>query len=253
MNEDAQHPGPRRGDWALLVVSAVFVAMGLLMLLKKPRAAVVTLAFFGGCLALAIFNVVEKRRFSRYRATRVEIAGGVPLRPSRAKTFGVGVSVLAVGGVPLLVDEGMPLHVRACFWLMALAGAALSVLVVLGKAPVGFVQLDPPGITFGHRGYAMLVPWDAIRAIAMGELSHNAALFLHLARPDQVQAIPAHAAARVAKQLSTNLAWNGAHIVLLTSQYGLDLPLVAQALERYVRDPNARSELGRRLPPPAVP
>ena len=248
MNLRAPHPGPSRRDWAMLVTSGVFVAMGLLLLTHKPRVAIVTLALFGGCFALAARHVLEKRRFSQYRPTRVEIAGGVPLRPSRGRALLLGVSVLFIGSIALLFADDAPWHVRACFWLMVLAGGVLSVLVAAGKAPAGFVQLDPLGISFGERGYALFVPWNAIETVAMGEVSHNPALFLRLSRPQDVRAVPAEAAPRVARLIHTNLTWFGAHVAFITSLYGLDLPLVAQAFERYVRDPEARAELGRRLP-----
>ena len=47
----------------------------------------------------------------------------------------------------------------------------------------------------------------------------------------------------------------GAPIFVLTSNYGMDLPLFMMALERYLADPAARAELARRQLPnmPAKP
>jgi hypothetical protein len=234
----------------MVVIGAAFVMMGVSLLFHAPRVALNTLVFFGGCFAIAVVNVVEKRRFAGYRATRVEIAGGVPFRPSRWKTLLVSVWVLAAGVVGITVSDAPPLLATAALGFMALAGGGFTVLVVLGKVPVGFVRLDPPWLAFGYRGCELRVPWDAIGSIRTGEISSNAALFLVLSRPGDLQTSPPQAPARIARILKRNLDWQGAHLVVLTSNYGLDLPLFAQALERYVRDPESRAELGRRLPEP---
>ena len=57
------------------------------------------------------------------------------------------------------------------------------------------------------------------------------------------------------KQLAWNTGWTGAPIFVLTSNYGMDLPLFMMAMERYLADPAARAELARRQLPnmPAKP
>jgi hypothetical protein len=61
-----------------------------------------------------------------------------------------------------------------------------------------------------------------------------------------VAAHPPERKDQVARHLASNVGWFGAPVMLLTSQYRLDLPLLVQALERYITDPTARAELSRK-------
>jgi len=250
MNE---HPGPSASDRALLLASGAFVAMGLLLLGRDLKLAITTLTFFGACFAFALANYAQKRRFGRYRITRASIVGGVRMRPSRIKTLLVALVTLAVGAVPLALDVPAPIHVRGAFWLIAVTAAGVVIAVVLGKAPVGFVQFDPPGITLGYRGYSMMVPWDSISGIAAGEAAHHPALFIFLNDASKLEIMPRHAGPRAARGLATTRSWYGADLCPLPDQYGLDLPLLIPALERYLNEPARRAELGiRAAQPPSL-
>jgi len=245
---NAPYPGASWRDRALVLVSGLFVAMGVLLLGRDVRLAITTLTFFGACFAFAVGNYLQKRRFSRYRITGARIVGGVRMRPSRIKTLLFALVALVVGAVPLLVDVPAPLHVRGALWLVALSGGGLAIAVALGEAPVGFVQFDPPGVTIGYRGYAVQVPWDSISRIEAGEAAHHPALFIFLSDPNELAIEPPQARDRAARSLDTTRSWYGADLCLLPDQYGLDLPLLMRALERYLNEPSTRAELGIRLP-----
>jgi hypothetical protein len=60
-----------------------------------------------------------------------------------------------------------------------------------------------------------------------------------------VRAHPPEREAQAVKHLAANTRWVGAPVLLLASQYGMDL--LMQAVERYVSDPAARAELARKL------
>jgi hypothetical protein len=53
----------------------------------------------------------------------------------------------------------------------------------------------------------------------------------------------------VLKSFAWGTGWAGAPIMLLPSRYGIDLPMLMLALERYLTEPTARSELAHRLIP----
>jgi hypothetical protein len=72
-------------------------------------------------------------------------------------------------------------------------------------------------------------------------------LFIWLHHADTVEVHPPQRKGKVMKRLAFNTRLVGAPVMLLTSRYGLALPLLAQALHRYMTDSSARAELSRRL------
>jgi len=248
-----RYPGPGPRDWALLVVNAAFVLAGLALLGRNLGQALTTLTFFGACFAMALANVLQKRRFSGYRITRAHLVGGVRMRPSRTKASFSGLVLFTVGIVPLAFDVPAPVHVRALLWCMALGGAGLTVAVAMDKAPVGFLQFDPPSITVGYRGYALVIPWDSISGFAEGEAARHPALFILLRDASKLQVVPSHASKRAAQSLVTTRSYYGADLCVLPGRYGLDLPLLMRALERYLNEPSTRGELGVEFPDRPLP
>lgn len=54
---------------------------------------------------------------------------------------------------------------------------------------------------------------------------------------------------RIFAEFVSSLEWVGAHVMILSSQYRIELPLLVSAIERYVREPRARAGLAiPRLP-----
>jgi len=54
---------------------------------------------------------------------------------------------------------------------------------------------------------------------------------------------------RVIAGLKSNIAWVGAHVMIMSSLYEIDLPLLVSAVEKYVASPSARQQLAvPRLP-----
>jgi hypothetical protein len=239
------YPGPGARDWALLVGSIAFAVAGLFILHKDRNVGIVTLTLFGACVVVFANNIVRKRRFHRMRPLRAEIAGGVQIRPSRAQALRVSLGFLIVGGALSVFGRSY----SALFWCLSMLIFSVGVLLLVGVAtrwlPVGYIQFDPEGVTIGRRGWAFLVPWDRVARVAAGEFRDNPVLYLWVDVPEAVVALPAQQQARVLRYLASNLRWGGAHVMLMTGQYELDLPLLMHAIERYLTDPASRSELSR--------
>jgi hypothetical protein len=68
-----------------------------------------------------------------------------------------------------------------------------------------------------------------------------------LHRPDAIEVNPPQRTTRTMQQLAQCERRFGAHVVLMPMLYRMDASLLAQALDRYVRDPRARDELSARL------
>jgi hypothetical protein len=89
-----------------------------------------------------------------------------------------------------------------------------------------------------------MLPWDSIQAVRSGEFHDNPVLLLWVRDPHSVLVEPPQAGPRALKTLHSNLAWVGAHVMILTSQYRIDLPFLATAIEAYVTKPETRDALG---------
>jgi hypothetical protein len=230
-------------DWSILVISIAFTAAGFIALFDKPRVGVPTLALFGACAALAARTVLRKRRFARLRLISVEIVGGVPIRPSRGYLIVVALALSSLGTVLLVYWRGAPLAVLISAWITAGVGALLLLGLVTGHLPVGFLQFDPAGLTIGRRRDAFTIPWASIAAVSPGEFHDNPVLFLSLQDASRVIVTPPQARGRVIASLISNTKWVGAHVMIMSSHYAIDLPFLVTAIERYIADPHARDGL----------
>jgi len=235
----------------LLAISVAFVAAGLLMLPSKRDVAVPTLAFFGACASVAVATIARKLRFTRLRPIAVEIVGGTPIRPSRLYMGVLGGALLALGTVLISYwHSSAPTLVVLSVWTMIVAGALLLLGLVTGYLPAGFIRFDPAGLTIGRRADSFTLPWDCITSVVPGEMHDNPVLLLCVGDLDAIIVNPSSARARVIASLLSNLRWVGAHVMIMSSQYRIELPLLVSAIERYVRDPRSREGLAvRRLPP----
>lgn len=249
---DSAYPKPTVRDWLLVAIGAGFVAMGLLLLGGAPEVAIPCLAFFGLCTVVAVGTVVRKLRFRRLRPLAVEIAGGTTIRPSRGKLALIASSLLGLGGVLLAYWRSGPWLLLACIAVMLAAGVVLALGLVTGRLPAGFLRFEPHGVTIGQRSYALTLPWDAIESIRPGELYDNPVLLLGVRDTASVLVEPAKARPRALRNLKSNLNWFGAHVMIITSHYRIELPFLVKAIEGYVTRPETRSGLGVPRLRPAV-
>jgi len=248
--ERKRFPGSGLTEWLVAGLSLAFVAVGVAMLRDRSEFAVPVLAFFGVCAAVAIVTIVRKYRFARLRPLAVEIVGGVPIRPSRTYVAVLAATLLGLGFVLLPYALRESIVLLLCTGTMLATGAFLAVGLIMGRLPVGFLQFDPGGLTIGQRRASFTLPWDAIARVAPGEFHDNAVLLLWVRDMDAVLVRPPGLRARVVAGLRSNRKWVGADVMIMSSQYGIDLPLLVSAVERYVADPHAREGLAvPRLPP----
>jgi len=245
------YPKPGVKDWALLVINIVFVAAGFFILLHKSDVGIVTLAFFGPCLIITIGTVLRKMRFRRFRALKAEIVGGIPIRASRTQALAIALMLMLMGAIIVVFGRSYPLIFWMLAWMIALLGGGVTNAVLLGLIPNDYVKFDPEGITFARARYSYIVPWGKIAQVSAGHMYDNPALFISLHDYNGIIVHPREKRDRVLKSFAWGSGWAGAPIMLLPSRYGIDLPLLMLALERYLSEPTARSELAHRLIPRA--
>lgn len=240
-------PVPSFGDWALVAINVAFVVMGLIILPREPATGIVTLAFFGSCLAVSAGTVLRKLRDRRFTAERIAVAGGVPIRPSNLYLPLLGAWLAALGVVLTLFGPDYPLLFRVLAGGVAVVGIVVLALSITGRLPGGFLQFDPDALTIAHRTWRARIAWDNIAAVGEGELSSNAVLLLTLADPAQLDIVPAQARNRALRDIGTTQALMGADFMIMPRQYGIALPVLAATIARYVGEPAARAELRPRL------
>jgi hypothetical protein len=77
-------------------------------------------------------------------------------------------------------------------------------------------------------------------------MNRNPVLLMLLHQPDGIEVTPSESRMRALKYLARCELLHGAHIILGPVQYRMDPSLLMQALDRYIREPSARTELSRK-------
>ncbi len=144
-------PRPSVMDWLLVALNVAFVAMGLLILPHERDTGLVTIAFFGSCLAVAAGTVLRKLRYRRFSAERIVVAGGVPIRPSAIFMPLLGGWLGVLGVVMFVFGHEYPLMFRAIAVFVAVVGVVVLALSFTGRLPGGFLQFDPEALTIAQR------------------------------------------------------------------------------------------------------
>ncbi|MFN7975413.1 MAG: hypothetical protein U0166_24270 [Acidobacteriota bacterium] len=249
---------PRWTDWLLVGVSGAFVAAGILILVtgKDVRGAVATIAFFGTCLGIAIWGVRQRLAGGRNAtASSVSVAGSVPIRMKRGRLALMGLGLVALSTILLWAHiNPSPVYLGAIV-LMGIAGLAVLILVAAGRGRDDYLVFEPGGLRIGRPQWQVLVPWDSLKDVSLGEIQRNPVVLILLADPDAVAATalgsdPERARKALQKRFEQDAVWTGAHLALHPFRYGLDAALLAKALARYASDPGSRVEL---RPRPALP
>lgn len=238
---------PSLRDWILVAIGLAFVVAGIMVLPRNPKVGIVTLAFFGLCAGIAIRTVFRKLRDSRFQSLSVHVIGGVEIRPSRLRILLMAVSLFVVGAVLLLFGTEYPFVFRVLAGLICGTGIALVLMIALGKIPVGFIRFDSEGFTIGRKRWNVTLPWDEIAEIRAGDYSGNSALYLWIKSLDRIKTDPEEFQNKAVEEILSSERWIGAHFMILTENYNLSSPMVAEALERYVLEPSSREELKKRM------
>lgn len=245
----ARYRGPTWRDWLLLTIGLTFVLMALIILPRKPDVGIVTLAFFGSCFMVFLSNILRKFRFRRFRTVGIDVAGGVPIRPPRWRVLLLGGWLLILGAIMVRFGATYPMMFRLLGGFVAVVGAALLAGVPMGWLPRGYLQFDSEGLTIDHGRWRALIPWDQFADIREAELHDNPVMLISV---DDVEAIvfePPEIRPRALRAIASTQAWHGAHLMIMTSHYGIDLPVLTAAIARYANDRSARQDLGARALP----
>lgn len=237
-----KYPRPSWRDWTLLAIALLFVIAGLLILPRDPNVGIVTLAFFGSCAVVFLASIARAARFHHFRATRVEVAGGVPIRPSRGRILLVGGWLTVLGFVILTFGAPYPLLIGVLAGFIAVVGLIVVTGALIGWFSREFLQFDWDAFTIAKRGYRARIPWDHIAHLEAGAYNNNPILLIWV---DDLRAVifAPEGAEADAYKATAGVQMLGAHFALMTSWYSFDLAVLTAAILSYARDANARDHL----------
>jgi hypothetical protein len=208
--------------------------------------------FFGGCAAIAVWTIVRKREMrASASALRVDVVGGVPIPMKRSTPAIMGASLVLVAATMLWGYRSMPIHILLCCLVMGGAGAALLVLLALGRVGGGTLTFEPEGLRITNAKGAYLVHWSNVTSAHAAEYHRNPAVLLRVrdvAKLVESATGPDVTAARasVAKAVQRNRTWAACDVFVSTFQYGIDPVLFAKAVVEYAGDPERRGQLATR-------
>lgn len=237
----AKPPGPGLRDWALLAVSMTFVAIGLFLLRKEPRAALMPLTFFGSCAAVFAINIHRKLRRRRFTATSVQVAGGVKLHRSGGRML-LLAGLVAVPGIAIFITPA-PLLIRLCGGVMLAASAWLIFAVLTGRIARVFLRFDPLGLTFGYGSDEVLVPWNAVVDVSEFDIADNACVGVTISDFAALLVKPEERREQILRAYMRHFSLSGGRFVLMAAHFNVPAENLAGAIRHYAQDASARADL----------
>ena len=233
--------------WGMFAGNVVFVICGLVLLRTNFAVAVITIACFGYCAITIGMELGRKLRADAPAYGRVELAGGMPLRPSRLLPASLALAIAAFGVMFMVFGSRHGVIIQGVGLGLAVLGCVFLAGVMIGWLPMSYLQFDPVGITLGRRGFAYTVPWDNISALGTEEINDDPVILIRLHQPRDIAVTPPQRTPEALHELSRCERSYGAHVFLTPLQYRMDASRLTEALDRYVREPRTRAELSGRL------
>lgn len=228
----------------LLGVSVLFLVMGLVVAaLGDWRLGLGNAIFFG--LAAAVF-AYQLRELSRFEgpAQLLTLRGGVPLHISPQRRAFFTVVVFGAGASSVLM--GFQRN-QLLFWLgvaLMVAAVVVGVLMLLGVPKRQSLMFTPAGIHFLGGGAPCVLHFDNLAQLQAAEWNGHLIVLL---QPVNLAAllltVPEAQRDAAAKKFGQSLAYMRAPLTIWASQFGLEAKSLMKTIERYVREPAARSEL----------
>lgn len=237
--------GPTVGEWAQVLLCAVFCLGAIVTWQMDWRGALTALAFFGGGLWLSLATVVRKMRERRFTARQVAIAANVNIPAAGEQLYAIAIGLIVVGGIIWFVDPKTPWLIRGIGAFMAIVGLVLVLLRVSGLYRRAYLRFDADGIVFGQARLRFRVAWNNIAELGAGEYASNPVVFVQVVDVDAIDVDPVGARPKLARQIANNRALMGADLIIMPGTYGLDAPPLLAALLRYAHDPASRDELNQ--------
>ncbi len=247
-----RHPLPSFKDWALLSIGAVFAILGLAILFKDTDVGIVTFALFGSCTVMFAHNILRKYRFRRYENMAVTVPAGVPILTKPHVPITLGAWLMVLGIVLTVFGGNYPAYFRWATVVMAMAGAGFLAAIYLGFVQLMALQFDPEGLRITQGRWRVLAPWDRITGVGQMEMFGNPTLLLAIHDSASLTVEPPEQRAKAISSMTRTEKNYGATFFIMTDNLGVDLPVLAAAIQTYCDDASARAGLTRQLAKPSA-
>ena len=229
-------------DWMLAAVGFMFTLAGLLIIRRDFKVGITTLAFFGSCFALSVRVILRKLRLQKQGPMTATVVGGEPIRPSKARMATLGGGLFVVGTILSVFQPDNDKVMFGISIFVASVGALFLVALATGWLSKAFIQFDQEGLTLGFWRGKTTIPWSSITNVARGEIHSNPAIFIWVDH-NAVTTEPPEYLTKIRKQMASARAWTGADFAIMSSNYGIDAPVLLAAIERYASEPASREQL----------
>jgi hypothetical protein len=231
-------------EWTLLAVSVAFCAIAVLIMLSTQwRTAVIVLAFFGSCALIFGSNIRRKLRERKWEHATVRVAGGVNIYMDAPRMGFIALGCFIVGATIYFVGTDAPMFMRLIGAFVALVGVGLAIAIAMGFYRRQYLRFEPDGVVLGQPGYSFRVDWDNIAHVVAFEYASNPMVGMMLHDPGAVSVDPPASLPKYEKLIRSNRATMNVDVFLAARLYGIDGPALANALQRYAMDREARAEL----------
>ncbi|MEO0576010.1 MAG: hypothetical protein AAF004_11140 [Pseudomonadota bacterium] len=241
--------------WFTLIVSSLFVLASFMMAIKTPEALPSALAggsFFGLCAAVALNDIVKKRRRRLILdgLQSVEVNGQTTLGVTFWRTDILGASLLIVG----LLGVWGGGQINPLFpWLsvlIALSGLAAIVFARTNSALPLSLQFEPQGLRVRHRDSQYRIDWDGM-AVSGWNVSGQDFLVIDTPFVDRVIAsvsfdreqTNARQTKKLLERFQRSQANFGGILMINPPRFGTDAVYLSQAIQHCIDKPEARSRL----------
>lgn len=231
-------------DTLLLLINLLFVLGGLFILPSDRERGIVTLAFFGSCLAVTLYMRWQVWFGDPFRLRMVTVPGGVRITPKRGLLYLIGGWLAVLGIVLTVFGGGYPAPFRWLSMFMAAVGIAAFGAALFRLLPRGHMQFDPDALEIGEGRWAVRIPWPMISGVGEADYRMNRMVLIAVAGDSaDLTVIPDSRRAKAEKRMAFNRNWAGASFVIMPSHYGIGADVLSGAIERYSHDETARAEL----------
>ncbi|MBN1961854.1 MAG: hypothetical protein JW841_12990 [Deltaproteobacteria bacterium] len=239
-------------DWFILVVGIIAVIVGLFIAIYAgDKSGFAIAAFFAGVAAVGGWRILNGRRLrTSMQADKIEVIGGVPLKPNRKLPIVTAIGFLIIGIIGVLAGHSIGIMFVILTGIIAFFSLLFLVLLLARVLPRNhYLIFEANGLRFGRKHYSFLIEWENIAGLNAAHLNGNDVLLFVVADIEalissiQCTGSKEDLAQKIKKQIKNNQIWLGGDIAITPAAYGADIALFLRAIERYLTDKRAREFL----------
>lgn len=244
-------------DLLLIIISSLFTLAGIFIIWKGGsnesfKAGLGASVFFGFCLLIFIFNLKQKLDFKKKISSRanVSIQPNIRFYLSKLKAYSLGFGMIVLGSVLIYTAYGIKIILAACGAFLLFIGIILVIGYLTGLLGKNYISFEFEGLRMGYKKYSYLIRWDNILNLSNGIWNENPVLIINLINPEDLilnletkekKIEKIHK--KIRKAIIFNISYHGCHLLLMPQTYGLDVAYTYSVIQKYLHNPETRSEL----------